>query len=128
MKPALLIITLAGLAILVVVFATGDTRISESPVEVAEIRATKSIEAAGADPADWQMDAECVAQGPCFLDVSAKDLPGVVIATDQYVVKDTRATVNGPANIEDAARRAVERNCFEGSLGESALEACLTRN
>lgn len=126
MKAALLTITLAGLALLVVVFSTGDTRISESPIEVAEIRATKSIEASGSDPADWVMAGNCAGQGPCQLSISAAGLPGVTIATDSYVVKDTRATVNGPANIEDAARRAVSNRCFERSLEGAELESCLS--
>lgn len=126
MKPALLTVTLAGLVLLVVVFASSDTRISESPTEVSEIRAVKSIEAAGGNPDDWVMDAECVAQGPCLMRISAVRLPDRQVAADSYVVKDTRATVNGPANIEAAARRAVERRCFQRPLGDTALEACLT--
>ena len=125
MKLALLLITVAGLAVLLIVFSSGDTRISESPVEVAEARAELTIEDAGADPADWTTDGTCVAMGPCQVDLGVPELPGEVLATDSYTVKDSRASVNGPENIGAVAERAVSRGCFEFTR-RSELRACLT--
>ena len=125
MKLALLVITLAGLAVLVVVFSTGDTRISESPVEIAETRAARTIEEAGGERSDWELDGECVAMGPCQVALSAAALPGEVLATDRYTVKDSRASVNGPERIGAVVERAVSRECFDRFEGR-ALRSCLT--
>jgi len=125
MKLALLLITAAGLVILLVVFSTGDTRISERPIEVAEGRAERTIEEAGSDPAEWNLEGDCVAMGPCHVDLSVPALPGLVLATDRYTVKDSRASVNGPENIRAVIERAVSRNCLADFTGP-ALKACLT--
>ena len=125
MKLALLLITVAGLAVLLIVFSSGDTRISESPVEVAETRADRTIEEAGSDPAEWTTTGDCVAMGPCHVDLGVPALPGEVLATDSYTVKDSRASVNGPENIGVVAERAVSRDCFEFTR-KRELRACLT--
>lgn len=125
MKLALLIITVAGLALLVVVFTSGDTRISESPVEVAEARAVRTIEEGGSDPAEWTVTGDCVAMGPCHVDLGVEALPDEVLATDSYTVKDSRATVNGPENIGAVIERAVGRDCLSKFEGRE-LKACLT--
>ena len=125
MKLALLLITVAGLAVLLIVFSTGDTRISESPIEVAEAQAKLTIEDAGADPADWTTTGDCVAMGPCHVDLGVPALPGEILATDNYTVKDSRASVNGPENIGAVAERSVSRGCFEFTA-KRELRACLT--
>ena len=110
---------------LLIVFSSGDTRISESPVEVAEARAELTIQDAGSDPAEWTTDGDCVAMGPCHVDLGVPQLPGEVLATDNYTVKDSRATVNGPENIGTVVERAMSRDCFEFT-GKRALRSCLT--
>ncbi|MGB0120428.1 MAG: hypothetical protein WBP55_05695 [Solirubrobacterales bacterium] len=126
MKTGLLIVTSLGLALLIVVFATSDTRISDTPIQVAENAAIKSIESAGSDPVHWELDGECVAQGPCLVRMSPAAYPGEVVATDQYVTKDSRASVNGRSKIEALARLAVERDCFNQELSWPGLGACLS--
>ena len=125
MRLALLIVTIAGLGLLLIVFSSGDTRISESPVEVAESRAIRTIEEGGADPEDWIVEGACVAMGPCQVDLRSPELPDTVLATDGYTVKDSRATVNGPENIGAVIERAVGRDCLE-RFGGRELRSCLT--
>lgn len=124
MKLALLLVTAAGLVILLVVFSTRDTRISERPVEIAEARASQTIKEAGSDPSTWTVEGDCVAMGPCRVDLGAPELPGLTLASDSYTVKDSRASVNGPENIGAMVERAVSRDCFERFTGKE-LRACL---
>lgn len=78
-----------------------STRIEESPVEIVESAAADSIVKSGGDPGDWLVKGSCVAQGPCHVDVYDRET-GRLIARNRYVVKDSRATVNGTDKINTA--------------------------
>ena len=126
MKRTLLIATIAGLFVTAAI-AGCDTRIEESPIEIAESTAIKSIEQGGSDPDLWNLSGECVAMGPCNVDAGPAELPEVVLATDLYTVKDSRASLNGTDRIRVAAERVTRNGCFENITTEAKLRDCLAR-
>jgi len=113
---------MAGIA---AIFSGCDTRIEERPIEIAESRAIQSIEEGGSDPADWKLEGECVAMGPCQVQASAAGLPDEVLAIDRYTVKDSRASLNGTDRIREAAQAATDRGCFDNITTAEKLRSCI---
>ena len=57
------------------------------------------IESTGGSPADWAFDNNCANMGNCNATLATANAPGRVLATNVYVVKDSRATLTGTDNI-----------------------------
>lgn len=90
--------TILGLVLVAAAIAGCDTRIENSPLEIVEASARKSISEAGGDSGQWAIQPSCVAQGPCHVDVYPRGQEHSVV-TNRYTVKDSRATLNGSDNI-----------------------------
>lgn len=108
-----------------VLFAVGcDTRVEESPTEIVELRAERSISSVGGDPADWVIEGSCVGMGSCRASAHPVGFPELE-ASSTYTVRDSRAFPRQPDGIEEAARRAVDGGCFDRVKTARALRECL---
>ena len=58
-----------------------------------------AIESSGGSPSDWVFDNNCANMGNCSATLAAADAPEKVLATNVYVVKDSRAALTGTDNI-----------------------------
>ena len=102
-----------------------DTRIEESPTEVVELRAERSIDEAGGDPSDWRIEGSCIGMGPCSAVAFAARYPDLELAQSPYTVRDSRAFPKMPDGIAEAAARATERGCFDRTMTAQQLGACI---
>jgi hypothetical protein len=94
---------------LVAVTTAGCSGVEVGPHSAANEKATASIEAAGGDPADWRVDNECAAAGPCEVELSSVQHPGKVVARNSYRVKDSFPWPLGRDEIRMAVARAEQR-------------------
>ena len=58
-----------------------------------------AIESSGGSPSDWVFDNNCANMGNCSATLATASEPEKVLATNVYVVKDSRAALTGTDNI-----------------------------
>jgi len=63
------------------------------------------IRANGGDTRAWKFDNDCVLNGSCTATLRLKSSPAVVLATNSYVARDSRAFLKGADHIGDAIER-----------------------
>jgi hypothetical protein len=109
-----------------VLFAVGcDTRVNESPTEIVELRAERSILSVGGDPADWLIEGSCIGMGTCHATAYSARFPTVELARSSYTVRDSRAFPKTPDSILEAAEAAVVGKCFDRTSTPAQLRKCL---
>ena len=94
---------------LAALLVAGCSGVEQGPHTAANEKAVASIEAAGGDPADWLVDNGCKAVGPCEVELSSAQRPGLVVARNSYRVKDSFPWLLGRDEIREAVAQDEQR-------------------
>ena len=98
MKKAVVI--LASLAVLALGQAGCGSAIEVWPHAAVNEEIGAMIETSGGNTSDWVFDNNCANMGNCNATLATADAPEKVLATNVYVVKDSRAALTGTDNIK----------------------------
>ena len=104
---------------------TGCGAIEEKPRSSVDSRIESMIREAGGTPSDWALGNDCHIAGSCAATLAPAAAPDSVVAYNRYIVKDSRATLKGADQIEDAVERAADRKCFSRYERPEALLDCI---
>jgi hypothetical protein len=105
----------------------GSTAIQVGPHKAINEDLMESIKTAGSDPTDWIVYNNCNNMGICKATARPRIGPSIVLGTNIYVVKDSRALLTHSDTITMAADRAVKRKCFERFKTAAPLARCIKR-
>lgn len=95
------VIAIAGsLAVMAVGQAGCGSAIEVWPHAAVNEEVSAMIESSGGRPSDWVFDNNCANMGNCNATLATAAAPDRVLATNVYVVKDSRAALTGTDNIK----------------------------
>ncbi len=102
----------------------GCSSVELAPNSAANEKARASIEAGGGEAADWRVVNGCAAMGPCVVELSPAERPGLVLARNRYRVKDSFPWPLGYDEIRATVARVERERCLERFGAAAPLARC----